>query len=542
MEVQIKYPKQNEHITSNQYIIKISGIGCNNVRIAINNENWRQCYYLNNEWCYNWVINKEGKYRLKAECWNERGERMESPVVNVYYDTELPKEEEKPKEQEITAIKSDFMRAEVNFLQYPIGVLDQHFKGKTFTFNQITPTPNKGDIDITWKILGTDEYGLPGPTAVELDMAITKLISEQYEKTKEYSTWYRASYYELCKIMGKRYDTKERKIIKRDLKKLCTTSYESSFAFKQKEQDEKFPTGLIFRKYDSIILKDEAIPSQIPKEELTQKERETKKTEYVYIILSPVYLASLQAHYTKPVYYEVAKQLPSAVSKRIFQLLSLKFRTDMTKDPEDKDCINYNYYEFCGRLPLKIWTKSWQAKGHLKEYLDQLVQQGYLKKYVFEFDGQPDRWFIRFYPGAFAREELNYCAGQWLLWDFISKQKQLESERKAEEQNKQLAMELEAKKKQKEEENKRAEIRHQQYMAKFQALPAEEQEKLRRQAMKQILDRGIRRDLILSPVIEEEIVEILARLESSTVGASPQDNRAPNLKDSASLAPAGPES
>jgi len=423
MKVQIEYPKQNEHLKSNRYTIKITSIGCNNVRIAINDENWKQCYYFNSEWCYNWLINKSGKHELKAEGWNEQGKRTETAIF-VYYGIDPPKEE-KPEKQEITAVRSDFMRAEVNFLQYPIGVLDKHFKGKTFNFKEIIPQSN-GVIETSWEILGSDKFGLPGPTAVELDMAITKLISDRYEREKKYSIWYKASYYELCKIAGKKYYTREKQIIERDLKKLCTTSYESSFAFKAKGQSPEHPASLISRKYDSIILRGEDIPSKVPKEELSKKERETGKTEHVYIILSPVYLASLQAHYTKPVYYEFAKQLPRAVSKRIFQLLSLKFKTDMTKDPKDKDCINYNYHEFCGRLPLKIWTVRSQARQHLTKYLDQLIKQGYLEKYVFEFNNQPDRWFIRFYPGAFAKYELDYCAGQLFLWDnFLSKQKQL---------------------------------------------------------------------------------------------------------------------
>lgn len=436
MKVQIEYPKPNEHLKSSRYIIKVSGIDCNNIRIAIDDDTWRQCYYSNSEWCYNWLIDREGKHMIKAECWNKQGERLETSIF-THYDINPPKEEEKPEKQEITAVKSDFMRAEVNFLQYPIGVLDQHFKGKTFTFKEIIPA-DKGDIAVSWKILGTDEYGLPGPTAVELDMAITKLISDQYEKEKKYSIWYRISYCELCEIMNKNYTSRFINETKRDLKKLCTTSYESSFAFKTKGQSPKFPPVLISRKYDSIVLKGETVPSQVPEEELTEKERKSEKKEadYIYIVLSPVYLASLQAHYTKPVYYEFTKNLSSAVSKRVFQLLSLKFATDMKKDPDDKECINYNYIKFCGQLPLKIWTIKWRAEQQLTKYFDQLGKQNYLEKYIFEFtDNQkkplpPDRWFIRFYPGASARDELDYCTGQLFLWDIFTKtqqQKQLET-------------------------------------------------------------------------------------------------------------------
>jgi len=42
-------------------------------------------------------------------------------------------------------------------------------------------------------------------------------------------------------------------------------------------------------------------------------------------------------------------------------------------------------------------------------------------------------------------------------------------------------------------------------------LPVQEQEKLVLQALKQILNRGIKKSLIFAITIEDEIVEILAR-------------------------------
>ena len=117
MKIQIEYPKQNEHLISNRYTIKVSGVDCNNIRvaisIAINDENWRQCYYFNSEWCYDWIIDKEGKYRIKAECWNERGERLESRAIIVYHWTEQTKQLQKTERKELTEIRDGFINAEV---------------------------------------------------------------------------------------------------------------------------------------------------------------------------------------------------------------------------------------------------------------------------------------------------------------------------------------------------------------------------------------------------------------------------------------------
>jgi hypothetical protein len=368
--------------------------------------------------------------KIKSANLNKQDKRTE-PAVIASSGIDPRSDGEKPKKQEVLAVKSDFMKAEVNFLQYPIGTLDKHFKGKTFIYKETIPAPaGKCDIDVSWEILGTEKFGIPGPTAVELDLAITKLISDRYEKYKKYFGCYRTTYYEICKISGKRYCTIERRIIKKDLVKLWSTSYLSNFAFKNKRQDGQdqeieFPSKFGFRKYDSIILRGEDLPANIPNEELTDKERLTKKTEHIYIILSPVYFASLQNNYTKPICYDLTKLLSGAVTKRIHQILSLAFSTRMAKDASGKDCVNYNYKEFCGRLPLKIWNKKAKAKQQLKNYLDRFIHQKYLKKYVFEFESQPDRWFIRFYSGTLAKYEIDYCAGQLVLWNHIfSKQKQ----------------------------------------------------------------------------------------------------------------------
>ena len=462
---------------------------------------------------------------------------MESKAVTVYYQTEQTKQLQKIEQKELVEIRHNFVNAEVNFLQYPIGTLDKFFKGNSITFKD-TLEYEGGKVERIWQVSGNAEFGFPGPTAVELDLAITKLISEKTPTGEPVRKWYKTSYEELAKYMGLTKTGPLFDYIKKDLYKLLGVLIVSKRTFKRIDQEQKWGE-LAFHKYDAVALKGESIPDQVDEEE--RKKSKDGKAEQVYIVLSDIYLENLNAHYTKKINYELIKQLHGAKAKRIYSLLSYQFSNHMKPDPDGKECINYNYMELCGRMPMKVLQTRWQARQQLKKHLDQLVKQGYLEKYIFEFDGQPARWFIRFYPGKLARQELAF-GEQLSLWNTSAfKQKQLESEIEAEEQNKQqLTMKSEAKKK--EEENKRAEIRHQQYLTKFQALPTEEQERLRQQARENLLARGRKKEFILSLDIEYEIVEILARLENSTVGASPQDNRAPERKDSASQAPAGPES
>jgi len=471
MNVQIEYPKQNEHIESNRYTIKITSTGCNNIRIAINDENWCQCYYFNSEWCYDWVIDKEGKYRIKAECWNELGERLESRAIIVYRWTEQTKQLQKTERKELTEIRDGFINAEVNFLQYPIGTLDQHFKGSSIIFKDILEYKG-GEVERIWQVSGNAEFGFPGPTAVELDMAITKLINEKTPKGEAVRKWYKTNYEELAEYMGLTKSGHLFDYIKKDLYKLFGAAIVSKKTFKQKGKEQRWGE-LAFHKYDAVAIKGESIPIQVDEEE--HKKSKDGKAEQVYIVLSDIYLENLNAHYTKKINYELVKQLHGIKLKRMYPLLSYQFSNHMKLDPDGKKCINYNYMELCGRMPLKVWTIKKEVKRQLKKQLDSLLKYGYLEKYAFEFAEPVVDWYIRMYPGTLAKDEIDYCAGQLFLWNSIfNNPKQLETS----------ASQLSDMFAQQQAEYEQDEKERAEWKSKLDLLPAEEKEELKQQAIK----------------------------------------------------------
>lgn len=320
--------------------------------------------------------------------------------------------------------KTNFTQMEVNFLQYPIGVLDKNFKFRTegkdaakkyvLSFRQEIPLADGIKI-IEWRVIGTGLYGLPGPTAVLLDNAITKLIQDRARVQNTVPRWIKTTYYELAKEMGLSDGGQIIARIKNDLKCLVTTSYEQLGAFKTKTSEKPLDNPII-RKYEAINLKGEQLSPEIP----DQEHDSSGRAPQVYIVLSSLYWANLRDHYTKGINYGFMMQLRNPVLQRMYQLLSLGFQTKMKWNNLGQPFMNYNYNEFCGRIPIKIWLQPSQALSHIKRYLISLKEAGYISEFVFNHKNKPQvEWYIQFTPGKMAISEIEILAGQKTLFDSL---------------------------------------------------------------------------------------------------------------------------
>lgn len=320
-----------------------------------------------------------------------------------------------------------FTKAEVNFLQYPIGSLDKKFKGQKIVFVDSIPVGGQ-TIKIEWEVTGNSKYGLPGPTATELDNVITKLVQEPSRRVAGHiPKWIKATYYELAKELGWKPNGTTYKRIKSDLYKLGTFTIVSRNAFKNKKGVFSDP-GSILQKYQTIIFKGDTAPNWIPKAERNKN----GSANCVYILLGDIYWQSLKDHYTKQINYDFMMSLGHPTLERIYQLLSLGFQTRMKKDNDGITCLNYNYPEFCGRLPIKKWVMASRAKEKLKEPLQKIVDSGYLTAFKFEFQGDPERWFIRFYPGAKAVVELEVLQGKKFLFNTLQSKGKISQDKNSE--------------------------------------------------------------------------------------------------------------
>lgn len=251
--------------------------------------------------------------------------------------------------------------------------------------------------EVTWGVLGSDKYGIPGPSAVETDMVITKLINDRGWPVPK---WIETTLYELAKIKRISPNGNNIKTLRRDLKELGTTSYESIKTFKCKwEKKGKKYLNATLHKYEAIVLKGENVPLAFEQEIPTN---EKGKAEKVYIILSDFYRQSLNSYYTKQIDFEYLMSLEGVVSKRLYELFNFAFATRM----ENKDFVKYPYLELCSRVPIAAQKYISAAKRNLSRHLDGLITAKYLAKYEWvNNSNQSEDWSIMLYPGSVAKTE-----------------------------------------------------------------------------------------------------------------------------------------
>ncbi|MFA5858179.1 MAG: hypothetical protein WC955_03855 [Elusimicrobiota bacterium] len=298
------------------------------------------------------------------------------------------------------------IKAEVNFMQYPIGNVYAKSKKNTILYKRKFRDGNE-EKEMIWRVMGTEAFGLPGPSAIETDLAITKLINDRGWPVSRYLA---TSLYEIAMTKGVIPKGANIESIRQDLKELVTMNIESQHTFKRNwelDKKKKYVSGGIdafFHKYEMIVLKNESIPDQIPKSELSEKEKETGISEHVYIVLNEMYTHSFNTYYTRKIDYKYMMDFPDVVLKRLYLILNLAFTTIMNNN----NYVKLPYTDFCQRIPLEIQRHISKAKEKLNKHLTTLITFGYIKdfKWVNTKSKNPNDWELHIYPGARANNEL----------------------------------------------------------------------------------------------------------------------------------------
>ena len=355
--------------------------------------------------------------------------------------------EEEKKEIVSEEDQPNLVKMEVNFLQYPMGTLDKRSTLKEITYKDTIPTPG-GKVEIEWQVIGSAKYGIPGPTALELDDAITQMLMQKERwKNGRPPKWMATTYYELSETMGLKPSGRVYKMMKRDIERIRTTTNISKGAYKTRDRSggRSWFDGQV-NKYQFLGQLGENPDKCIP-DEIVQTEGETK----VIIGLTDIYWENIAGiagkPYTMPINFTFMRTLESSVLKRVYKLLALAFQTMERTEYKGEECINYNYQELCGRTPIKTWEERYKAKGHMQRYLEPFVTNGILRKYTLEFEKEDrTRWFVRLYQGPRAKEDEQRILGQIDLFERIEpklleadQQRRITENRNAKKKNKKVA-------------------------------------------------------------------------------------------------------
>ena len=311
-----------------------------------------------------------------------------------------------------------------------MGTLDKRSTLKEIIYKDTIPTPG-GNVEIEWQVIGSAKYGIPGPTALELDDAITQILMQKWRwKNGRPPKWMATTYYELSEMMGMKSSGRVYTMMKRDIERIRTTTNISKGAYKTRDRrgGKSWFDGQV-NKYQFLGQLGENPDKCIP-DEIVKTEGETK----VIIGLTDIYWENIAGisgkPYTMPINFTFLKTLENSVLKRVYKLLALAFQTMQRTEYKGDECINYNYQELCGRTPMKTWEERYRAKGHMQRYLNPFVGNGILRKYELEFKKEDrTRWFVRLYQGPRAKEDEQRIMGQIDLFERIEP-KLLEAEQK----------------------------------------------------------------------------------------------------------------
>jgi len=178
------------------------------------------------------------------------------------------------------------------------------------------------------------------------------------------------------------------KKIKEALERIVATTVKSVGTFYAKARKKWIDD--VFHLYDRVIFKGEQLPDGT-----------TAETNYLF--LSSWYLESINSRYVRPLDYDYYKKLESNISQRLYELLGVKFYGIIL---QGLSYLCYKYSTLCQLLPLTHQKYFSKARQILQPAHQELKRTGFLAKVEWEVDPEEDDWFIYYYPGPRAKEEI----------------------------------------------------------------------------------------------------------------------------------------
>ncbi len=285
-------------------------------------------------------------------------------------------------------VTPDVIRSEVNLLSYPFFALSRaEIRKKTKTeYRAIIRRAGK-EIEVLWQVSSNAEYGYPGPFDQRVHKAIEEILNEMPLSIRNPIGF---SMYDLCRRMGMgRMGGTDYKKIKEALERIVATTVKSSGTFYAKGRKKWIDD--VFHLYDRVIFKGEQLP-------------DGSIAETNFLFLSSWYLESINSRYVRPLDYDHYKSLQSNISRRLYELLGVKFYGILRLGLAH---LCYRYSTLCQLLPLTPQRYLSKARQILDPAHRELRRTGFLAKVEWEhMEEQPSDWLIYYYPGPRAKAEV----------------------------------------------------------------------------------------------------------------------------------------
>lgn len=286
------------------------------------------------------------------------------------------------------SILPDVIRSEVNLLVYPIFKIDKKKDDDGTIEFKATVKRGEQKIEIYWGVYPHQRYGIPGAFDKKVFDAIQEIIEELPKPIPNVIP--AGSLYSICKRIGVDPNSgKNLQMVKDALIRLTVTPIRSVWTFYDKGRKRWIDD--IFHIYERIIWAGEELPDGT-----------IADTNYIY--LGSKYVENINNGYVKPIDYKFYKALNSNISRRLYELLGVKFYPIFRKQVEF-DYIRYQYDTLCDLIPLKKQKHLSYIKRQFERAIKELEEGQFLEKA--EIREESGKFYLYFYPGRRARDEFS---------------------------------------------------------------------------------------------------------------------------------------
>ena len=250
------------------------------------------------------------------------------------------------------------------------------------------------DIEVLWKVSANAEYGYPGPLSEAIHMAIMEILTEKGFPIQNPITF---TIYDICKRLelkpsGRTYQQVRNAILSI---RFAGIEIQGSFVTKEGRRPTFTDTPNL---YPRVIFFGDEDPET------------GESIEYSAVWLADFFIDSLNSGYFRPIDFEYYKLIRKAsfASPKIYNYLGYRFSASCFKHNNEYTRVDYDTLAILADV--KRYKYLSDAKRSLNPAHQTLIETGFIDRApVWQIEkqgrGEPDKFYILYYPGKRAREE-----------------------------------------------------------------------------------------------------------------------------------------
>ena len=288
-----------------------------------------------------------------------------------------------------------FIAGEVNLSRLPFFASStKGLKKKISIVYRYTKLVHGQEIEAVWEVSANAKYGYPGPFAEAVHMAILQIVTERGFPAQNPIVF---AFYDICKRLEIKYNTRNRRRIRRAILSIRFAGIEIGHSFTTKNGRTPIftDTPTLYRR--ALFIGDLDPQTHEP-------------LDYSAIWIEDFYLNSLNSGHFRPLDFEYFKQIRKAsyASTKIYSYLGYRFAGSCFKHNNDYAKVDYNDLAVIADIERQRYKS--KAKEKLAPAHRELQRTDFLaREPVWQVEkqgrGKPNKFYILYYPGKRAREE-----------------------------------------------------------------------------------------------------------------------------------------